>query len=128
MNISPDNERNFMKKLLTTVAALSLVAGGMQTASAGDREWATAGKILTGVVAGTVIARTLEPAPVYAYPTYYPPPVPSTVFVQPAPVVVYRPPVCVQAVPVVVYGAPSPVVSFSIGFGHHHRPHHGFCR
>ncbi len=118
-----------MKKLLATLAALSVVTGGIQTASAGDREWATAGKILTGVVAGTVIARALEPAPTYVYPTaYYAPPPPPPVFVQPAPVVVYRLPVCVQPVPVVVYGAPPPVISFSVGFGHHHRPHPHFCR
>src|SRR6266516_8219857 len=113
-----------MKKFMAVIATLAMVAGATRPVSAGDREWATAGKILTGVVAGTVIARALKPAPVYAYPTYYPPPIPSTVFVQPAPVVVYRPPVCVQAVPVVVYGAPPPLVSFCIGFCHHHRPHH----
>ena len=67
MNISPNNKRNFMKKLMATFAALAVVAGGMQKVSAGDREWATAGKILTGVVAGAVIARAIEPAPVYTY-------------------------------------------------------------
>jgi|SRR5437867_7665931 len=118
-----------MKKLIAALAALAVVAGGMQTASAGDREWATAGKILTGVVAGTMLARALDPAPVYVYPTtYYAPPPPPAVFVQPAPVVVYRPPVCVQSAPVVFYAAPPPVLSFSIGFGNHYRPHHSFCR
>src|SRR5438128_10517959 len=130
MNISRDYERNFMKKLIETLAALAVVAGGMQKASAGDREWATAGKILTGVVAGAVIARAVEPAPVYTYQpvTYYaPPPPPAPVYVQPAPVVFYAPPVCVRPAPVVVYAAPPPpVFSFSIGFGggYRHWPHH----
>ena len=128
MNISRDNERKFMKKLMATLATVAVIAGGTQTVSAGDREWATAGKILTGVVAGAVIARAIEPAPVYAYPTttvYYAPPRP--VYVQPAPVVVYAPPVCIRPVPVYVA---APVVRFSIGFGggHHHRPHHRICR
>ena len=117
-----------MKKLMSLLAALAVVAAGTQTASAGDREWATAGKILTGVVAGAVIASAIEPA--YVYPTtpcYYAPP---PVYVQPAPVVVYRAPVCVQPAPVVVY-SPPPVVSFRIGFGvgHHyyHPPRHRSC-
>lgn len=122
-----------MKKLMATLATVAVIAGGTQTVSAGDREWATAGKILTGVVAGAVIARAIEPAPVYAYPTYptttvyYAPPRPVYVHVQPAPVVVYAPPVCIRPVP--VYVAP-PVVSFSIGFGggYPHRPHHRICR
>jgi len=121
MNNSRDNERNFMKKLMAILAALALVAAGAQTASAGDREWATAGKILTGVVAGAVIARAIEPVYVYSTtPCYYTPP---PVYVQPAPVVVYRAPVCVQPAPVVVYSAP-PVVSIGFGFGHHYHPFH----
>src|SRR2546426_7794029 len=57
----------------------TLLAGGMQRATAGDREWATAGKILTGVVAGAVIASAIEPAPVYTYQsaTWYAPPPPD---------------------------------------------------
>ena len=111
-----------MKKLMATLAALAVVAAGTQTASAGDREWATAGKILTGVVAGAVIARAIEPGYVYpATPYYYTPP---PVYLQPAPVVVYRAPVCVQPAPVVVYSQPPPVVSFSIGFGFGHPYYH----
>src|SRR2546425_4790599 len=109
-----------MKTLIATLATAALLVGGMQHAAAGDREWATAGKILTGVVAGAVIASAIEP--VYVYPTtpcYYAPP---PVYVQPAPVVVYRAPVCVQPAPVVVY-SPPPVVSLRIGFGVGHRYH-----
>ncbi len=119
-----------MKTLIATLAAAALLAGNAPRAAAGDREWATAGKILTGVVAGAVIANAIEPAPVYTYQSagWYAPPPP--VYVQPAPVVVYSAPVCVRPAPVIVFGPPRPVVSFSIGFGHgyHHRAHHRECR
>ena len=117
-----------MKTLIATVATTALLAGGAQRAAAGDREWATAGKILTGVVAGAVIARSIEPAPVYTYQpaTWYAPPPP--VYVQPAPVVVYSAPVCVRPAPVVVFAPPRPLVRFSFGHRHHHRAHHRICR
>jgi len=51
-----------MKKLIAILATLSVIVGGTLVTSAGDREWATAGKILTGVVAGTVITRAIEPS------------------------------------------------------------------
>src|SRR5467141_3679410 len=116
MNISRNNERNFMKTLIATLATAALLAGGTQRAAAGDREWATAGKILTGVVAGAVIASAIEPAPVYTYQpaTWYAPPPP--VYVQPAPVVVYSAPVCVPPAQVVVVGPPRPIVSFRVAF------------
>jgi len=119
-----------MKTLIATLATAALLVGGMQLAAAGDREWSTAGKILTGVVAGAVIASAIEPAPVYTYQTatWYAPPPP--VYVQPAPVVVYSAPVCARPAPVVVFAPPRAVVSFGIGFGagYHHRPHHRICR
>ena len=117
-----------MKTLIAILATAALLAGGTQRATAGDREWATAGKILTGVVAGAVIASAIEPAPIYAYQsaTWYAPPPP--VYVQPAPVVVYSAPVCTRPAAVVVFAPPRPVVSFSIGRGYHHRPHHRICR
>ena len=118
-----------MKTLIATLATAALLVGGMQHAAAGDREWATAGKILTGVVAGAVIASAIEPAPVYTYQTatWYAPPPP--VYAQPAPVVVYSAPVCVRPAPVIVFAPPRPVVSFSIGFGGgYHRSHHRICR
>ena len=67
MNINRNNERDFVKILIATLATATLLSGGMQRATAGDREWATAGKILTGVVAGAVIASAIEPAPVYTF-------------------------------------------------------------
>ena len=134
-----------MKRLTALVTTLALGFALTQSAQAGDREWATAGKILTGVFAGSVLTRALEPAPVYTYQsttTYYTAPaVVSTpvyvqqpqVIVQPAPVVVQQPaqvvvqttPVYVQPAPVMVqtwpvYVRPSPVVTY------HHSHHHGF--
>src|SRR5438128_12680715 len=119
-----------MKTLIATLATAALLVGGMQHAAAGDREWATAGKILTGVVAGTVIASAIEPAPVYVYPaaTWYTPP--PQVYVSPAPVVTYPARGCGQPAPAVIYHPPPPVITFSVGIGGgwHHRPHHRFCR
>jgi hypothetical protein len=114
--------------LIATLATAALLAGGAQRAAAGDCEWATAGKILTGVVAGAVIANAIAPAPVYTYQpaTWYPPP--PQVYVQPAPVVVYAPPVCVRPAPVVVFAPPRAIVSFSIGRGYPHHSHHRIYR
>jgi O-antigen ligase len=128
MNISRNNERNFMKTLIATLAIAALLAGGTQRAAAGDSEWATAGRILTGVVVGAVIAGAIEPAPVYSYQpaTWYAPPPP--VYVQPAPMVVYSAPVCARPAPVVVFAPPRVVVSFGIGRGSHQHLHHRICR
>jgi len=120
-----------MKTLVATLTSLAVLGMSAPSASAGDKEWATAGKVLTGLVAGAFIAKSFEPVPVYHAPTYYAVPVvqaPPPVVVQPAPVVVYSQPVLVQPPvvyvrPVPVYVAPRPVVSFSFGFGRHH--HHG---
>ena len=83
-----------------TVAALSSAA--MLPASAGDREWATAGKVLTGVAVAGVLADAFRP--------HYAPPVVYTTVSAPAPRVVYVPAPVVYARPV-VYG------------GHWHGPH-----
>ena len=119
-----------MKTLIATLATTALLAGGMQRASAGDCAWATAGKILTGVAAGAVIAHAIAPAPVYTYQpaTWYAPP--PAVCALPAPVVVYSAPVCVRPAPVIVVAPPRPFVSFSVGFGggHHYSSHHRNCR
>ena len=117
-----------MKSSIATLAMAALLAGGTQRAAASDREWATAGKILTGVVAGTVIAGAFERAPVYSYQpaTWYAPPPP--VYVQPAPIVVYSAPVCVRPAPEVVFAPPRVVVSFGIGRGSHQHSHHRICR
>src|SRR5437870_581233 len=107
-----------MKKMIFALMTLAVAGATVQTASAGDREWATAGKVLTGVVAASVITQALAPRPsYYAAPGYYAYPAPAysynscppprVVCALPPPVVVYRPP---------VYVAP-PVVTFRLGFG-----------
>ena len=106
-----------MKKLIT-IAAL----GATLTTQtfAGDREWATVGKVLTGVAVIHVIDRIVNP------PT-------QVVYVQPQPVV-YAQPVVVQPTPVVyyqpapvVYVQPQPVVVVHGTWGrpvHHYHHHH----
>jgi len=81
-----------MKKLITITALSATLAS--QT-FAGDREWATVGKVLTGVAVIHVIDRIVNP------PT-------QVVYVQPQPVV-YAQPVVVHPQPVVYY-QPAPVV------------------
>ncbi|HEY1170581.1 MAG TPA: hypothetical protein VGH19_04355 [Verrucomicrobiae bacterium] len=130
-----------MKKIVTALAICGLMVAGAQQSHAGDREWAVAGKVLTGVIAGAVIAKSFEPAPVVYQPApvvYQPAPVvvqqPTVVYaqpiVQPAPVVYAPAPVVYAPAPVIVrpahvYHAPPPVVSYHYSFGH--RPRHRVC-
>ncbi len=132
-----------MKKVMLTLTLLAVTGASVPRTSAGDREWATAGKILTGIVAGTVIAKAIEQPPVYVAPppvvyvqpapaVVSPPPAnvvaPAPVYVQPAPVYVQPAPVYyVPAAP--VYIAPRPLVSLQFGFGghHHHAPRRVIC-
>ncbi|MBI4660387.1 MAG: hypothetical protein HY735_16245 [Verrucomicrobia bacterium] len=136
-----------MKTEIAILTSLAVLGLSTPSASAGDREWATAGKVLTGVVAGAALIKAFEPVPVYHTTAYssvplvqapppvlvQPPPVvvqPAPVVVQPGPVVVYAQPVRVQPAAVYVqpgpvYVAPRPVVRFSFGFGGHHHHHHG---
>ena len=134
--------------LLATALGLGAVA---PRAMAGDREWAVAGKVLTGLAAASVVSRILDPAPcagttavVYQQPPVYvvapPPPVvvapapvapPAPVaYAAPAPPVVYATPPVVYAAPPVVYAAPPvyvappPVVVPAPVFVH--RPRWGF--
>jgi hypothetical protein len=81
-----------MKKLIT-IATLGATLSSQTFA--GDREWATVGKVLTGVAVIHVIDRIVNP------PT-------QVVYVQPQPVV-YAQPVVVHPQPVVYY-QPAPVV------------------
>lgn len=133
-----------MKKWILTATAVGLVALGTQSARAGDREWATVGKVLTGVAAGVVIARAVDAQPTYASVSYgyaapsysvsytvstpppCPPPVvyaPAPVVYAPAPVVVYRPVVCAPRP--VVY-APAPVYRHEYNRGERrHEYQHG---
>ena len=70
-----------MKKLIAiAVAAAFLGAAAPSPARAGEAEWATAGKILTGVIGVTILGNAIAnsrpyPVPVYAPPprAYYPP-------------------------------------------------------
>lgn len=129
-----------MKKLTTGLMVLAVTAALTQTARAGDREWATAGKVLTGVIAGAAIVHALQPQPtcVYTAPPVVYAPTPAPVVYAPAPpAVVYAPAPVVYAPPpprVVVYAAPvylrpPPIVSvhFGMGYRHHHFRGHG-CR
>jgi hypothetical protein len=124
-----------MKKMMLVAAAIALGAAQINTAKAGDREWATAGKILTGVAIGTVVASAVNTHANYsvtysAGPAYCPPPVvyapPPRVIVAPAPVFCAPPPVVVYR-PAVVCAPPVRYVRFDRhyhGHGHYGR-HHG---
>jgi len=110
-----------MKKVVIALAIGGLLAAGVQQSQAGDREWSVAGKVLTGVVAGSIIARAFEPQPVYTYSSatiVAPAPVvyqqaPQVVY-QPAPVAVQQPaPVAEQQAPQVVQQQPAPQVVYT---------------
>jgi hypothetical protein len=70
-----------MNKLIATAVAVAfLTVAGPSPAHAGESEWATAGKILTGVIGVTILGNAIAnsrpyPVPVYAPPprAYYPP-------------------------------------------------------
>lgn len=126
-----------MKKMILAATILAMTGASLQTAKAGDQEWATVGKILTGVVAGAVIATALDCPPVHASVTYtygapaYCPPPPRAVAYVPAPVVCPPPVVYAPAPPpVIVYRAsvcaPRPVVIAK--HGHHGGHRHGWGR
>lgn len=97
-----------MKTALSVIAVAGSTLISPLVSQAGQSEWATAGKVLTGVVAAGVVAEALRP---------HTPPPPVVVYQQPAPGVVYSAPASPTVVyayppaPVVVYApAPSPVV------------------
>lgn len=105
-----------MKKLITTLALSATLTA--QT-FAGDREWATVGKVLTGVVLVQAIDRIVNP------PT-------QVIYVQPQPVVYSQPVVvhpqpvvCVQPSPVIYvqpsYYCPPPAIVYYHNYHHHHR-------
>lgn len=121
-----------MKKLIVAVSVLALAGTSLHTARAGDREWATVGKILTGVAVGAVVASALDARPVHATISYtYAAPAPC-----PPPAVVYCPPpplpppvaYCPPPRQVIVYEpvcAPPPVVVIKKTHSHHR---HGWSR
>jgi len=133
-----------MKKMFFAAIAVAVVGMSVQTTQAGDREWATVGKVLTGVAAGAVIARAVDGGPTYvsasygyatpaysvtvAAPAPCPPPAPvvyapAPVVYAPAPVVYAPAPVVYVAPPRPVYYAPAPVyVGYGYrGHGHYYR-------
>lgn len=64
-----------MKKILAIlVAACLAVVFTTGPAYAGDREWATAGKILTGIIGVTILGNAIANAQAYPAPAYAPPP------------------------------------------------------
>lgn len=64
-----------MKKILAIpVAAVLLATMTAAPVHAGDRGWATAGKILTGVLGVTILGNALANAHAYPAPAYAPPP------------------------------------------------------
>ena len=69
-----------MKRMVAIAVAAAFLAAAPFSAVAGDAEWATAGKILTGIIGVTILGNAIagahyHPAPVYAPPprVYYPP-------------------------------------------------------
>jgi len=119
--------------ILTGTVMVALAGASLQSARAGDREWATVGKVLTGVaVAGILVAATdghAHCSVTYSTPAYCPPcpPPPQVVYCPPpAPVVYCPPPVVYYQPPVVVY--PSRVAYYHPNRWEHHedwRAQHG---
>ena len=115
--------------ILTGTVILTLAGASLQSARAGEREWATVGQVLTGVaVAGLVVAATdghVQGNVNYSYnaPAYCPPPAPPVVYCPAPPPVVYcPPPVVVQPRPVVY--CPPPVVAYAAPVVVVDHPHH----
>ena len=117
-----------MKKIIVAVTVLALAGASLQTATAGDREWATVGKILTGVAVAGVVAHAIDSHPAnysVTYSTYAPAPCPPPrVVCAPAPRVVYLPaPVVYYPQPVYVTHYSHPRVQSGFGHGRSHRSH-----
>lgn len=86
-----------MKNLMFSCLVSSLLIGNLY---AGDREWAVAGKVVTGVAAVTIIDRIVNPPPVVIY--QQPMIVQAPVVVQPQPVIIQPVPIY-YSTPVIVY-------------------------
>jgi hypothetical protein len=96
-----------IKKLILAATILAIVGMNLQTAKAGDREWATVGKVLTGVAAVGILANELDVHPHYSVSYSYSEPAhcpPQTVVYAPAPAVVCAP------APRIVYYRAAPVI------------------
>jgi hypothetical protein len=125
-----------MKKTMLIAAVIAVAGMQTHTARAGDRGWATAGRISAGVAIGAASFYAVDAHAGYSVtyssaPTYCPPAAP-VVYAPPravcAPVAVMcAPPVVVYRRPVVVYSPPvvcAPPVRV-IYHSHHGRGHHG---
>jgi hypothetical protein len=124
--------KNMKKMILTGILVLALAGASLQSARAGDREWATVGKVLTGVaVAGLIVAATDGHAQAnVSYtsgsPAYCPPPAPPRNYypAPPPPAVYCPPPVVIAPAPVVVYRTPAMVYPahyrWNNGYGYRH--------
>jgi len=109
------------KMILTGTVILALAGASLQSARANENDWATVGKVLTGVaVAGLVVAAAdghVQGSVNYSCgtPAYCPPTAPPCNVVYcpaPAPQVVYCPP------PVVVCRGPAVVYPAHCGWNH----------
>lgn len=96
-----------MKTVMSLMTALSVAAALPLNTQAGQGEWATAGKVLTGVVAAGVLVEALRPH--HAAVVACAPPAASVVYAYPpAPQAVYAPvpaPVVIVPAPFYSYGA-----------------------
>lgn len=91
-----------MKNKITLGLAASLA---LTNVNAGDREWATVGKVLTGVAAVQIIDRIVNPPqPVVVYQQPVIVQQPQVVYVQSTPVVYSAVPIYYQTAPTIVYG------------------------
>jgi hypothetical protein len=114
-----------MKKLIT-IATLSATLASQTFA--GDREWATVGKVLTGVVVIEAVGRIVNPPTQVVYVQPQPVVYTQPLVVQPQPVVYYQPAPVVYYQPApVVYYQPQPVAVVYGSWGrpvHHYHHHH----
>ncbi len=63
-----------MKKLVAIAVAAVFLVAASSPAVAGDRGWATAGKILTGIIGVTILGNAIANAHPHHVPVYAPPP------------------------------------------------------
>lgn len=61
-----------MKKVLAIAVAAIILAAAAVPASAGDHGWATAGKVLTGIIGLNILGHALAAPYYYPYSPYYP--------------------------------------------------------
>ena len=115
-----------MEKIIVAVTVLTLAAASLQTTKAGDREWATVGKILTGVAAVSLVAHAVDNRSAnysVSYSSYAPAPCSAPrVICAPQPRVVYVP------APVVYYPQTVYATSRSRGCGNFENDRGGWNR